>query len=174
MNYNQGCGRTPRPLILDKSTKIEPIEISPQKRPKKLISKSECARILNRKRSDGFMKFMTSLDAGGHVSTANTVKQIIDALHAELPEIDLVDLPIGFVARCYLGAPYEVHTLDITGGIIQHYEVFQSLPSDLEKARSLSLHPQYAFIEVYQDGAMRAVEKNGNVVYVDSEKNGRY
>ena len=28
---------------------------------------------------------------------------------------------LGIVSICYLGKPYEVHSLDITGQIIEHY-----------------------------------------------------
>jgi hypothetical protein len=162
----------PRPLILDNKTKIDPISISTQSRPKNTLSASERTRILNRKRSDQYVKSMTSLDAGGHVSNVESVKRIIDAIQAEFPEITIDNFPIGIVARCYLGAPYEVHTLDLTGGIIEHYEVFKLLPIDLEKARSLSLHPQYAFVEVYRSGEMRAIEQNGNIVCVEGRNDG--
>ena len=30
--------------------------------------------------------------------------------------------------------PYEVHTLDLTGGIIEHYKTGETLPDGLEKA----------------------------------------
>lgn len=159
-----------RQIILNNTTKIDPIRISAQSRPK--TTHSLQTPVLNRKRSERYLKTMTTLDAGGHVSTAENAKCIIDAIHAELPEITVDEFPIGIVSRCYLGSPYEVHTLDLAGGIIEHYEVYKVLPSDLEKARSLSLHPQYILVEVYRNGEMRAVRQNGDIEYVEGGTNG--
>ena len=156
-----------RPIITASKTKNDPLVISPQSRQKSMLPARERTRVLDRKRSDRYVKVMTTLDAGGHVSTAESAKCIIDAIHAELPEITVDEFPIGIVSRCYLGSPYEVHTLDLAGGIIEHYEVYKVLPSDLEKARSLSLHPQYILVEVYRNGEMRAVRQNGDIEYVE-------
>lgn len=158
-----------RPIITGNITKTEPIVISPQNRQKSTLMAPERNRVLNRKRSERYLKTMTTLDAGSHVSTAENAKCIIDAIHAELPEITVDEFPIGIVSRCYLGSPYEVHTLDLAGGIIEHYEVYKVLPSDLEKARSLSLHPQYVLVEVYRNGEMRAVRQNGDIEYVGGD-----
>ena len=70
--------------------------------------------------------------------------------------------PIGIVSKCYLGEPYEVHSLDVMGNIIEHYEKFRSMPSGMEKARRLATSGQYAFIEIYHH-EMRAVSASGNV-----------
>lgn len=66
------------------------------------------------------------------------------------------------VSICYLGKPYEVHTLDITGQIIEHYKSGHILPGGLEKARSIAMRGGYDFIEVYVD-CCRAVSSNGLV-----------
>lgn len=60
------------------------------------------------------------------------------------------------------GHPYEVHTLDFTNGIIEHYQEGQTLPDGLEKARGIAMRGGYAFIEVYAD-CCRAVSANGTV-----------
>lgn len=49
------------------------------------------------------------------------------------------------------GKPYEVHTLDIGGGIVDHYKEGEVLPGGLEKARGIALKGGYDFIEVYVD-----------------------
>ena len=67
-----------------------------------------------------------------------------------------------WMAVCYLGKPYEVHTLDVTGGIIEHYQTGQILPNGMEKARSIALRGGYEFIEVYTD-CCRAISSNGKV-----------
>lgn len=161
-----------RPIILGKTPKIEPIRILQTSRQKTRLTPQEHNQVLNRKRSDRYLKTMTTLDAGGHASTIESARIIIDAIHAELPEITIEQFPIGIVSRCYLGSPYEVHTLDLAGGIIEHYEVNKLLPSDLEKARSLCLHPEYVLVEVYCNGEMRAVQQNGEIVFVEGGDDG--
>lgn len=106
---------------------------------------------LRQKRSTHYLDALRRLDAGGHICNRHDVAALLDAIHAELPEIAIEHLPSGIVAKCWLGTPYEVHTLERDGDIIRHYKRFESLPALLERARSLALHPGYAFIEVYAD-----------------------
>ena len=90
----------------------------------------------------------------------------IDAIRQELPDVSVDALPHGIVARCYLGPPHEVHTLDCSGQIIQHYKTHEGLPPLLERARSLALHPGYAFIEVYATRLI-AVSATGQTALID-------
>ena len=87
---------------------------------------------------------------------------MIEIIRQEMPEIEIDMGPIGIVSRCYLGAPYEVHTLDLNGSIIEHYESYRTMPGMLEKARGLALSGFYEFIEVYHH-ALRAVKSDGTV-----------
>lgn len=119
-------------------------------------------RLLRRARSKAYMQTVHRLDAGGHVQNKQKVDEIVDAIRNEFPELDISGILLGIVAVCYLGKPYEVHTLDITGQIIEHYKSGQALPGGLEKARSIAMHGGYAFIEVYID-CCRAVSANGTV-----------
>lgn len=119
-------------------------------------------RILRRPRSKAYMEAMHKLDAGGHVHNADKVNDIIEVIRNEFPEIELQGILLGFVSICYLGKPYEVHTLDMTGSIIEHYKAGQPLPGGLEKARSMALRGGYDFIEVYVD-CCRAVSSSGRV-----------
>lgn len=112
------------------------------------------------------MDAVTRLDAGGHVHSPAATQALMDAIRQELPDVQVDALPHGIVARCYLGAPYEVHTLDCTGSIIEHYKTFEALPALLEKARSLALHPNYAFIEVYASRLI-AVSSSGQTALID-------
>ena len=94
-------------------------------------------------------------------------KAYIDAIRAEFPDIvSIASIPIGIVAQCFLGAPYEVHTINITGGIIAHYKRGEPLPEGMEGARSLAAHGGYEFVEVYSDGTYRAISSNGAVSVV--------
>ncbi len=108
------------------------------------------------------MDTLRALDAGGRVHNQDKVNDIINTLKSEFPEIDLGGVLLGYVSVCYLGKPYEVHTLDVTGGIIEHYEAGRSLPNGMEKARSIAMRGGYDFIEVYVD-CCRAVSGNGVV-----------
>jgi hypothetical protein len=56
--------------------------------------------------------------------------------------------------------------LDRAGGIVQHYRRHQSLPALLERARSLALHSEYLFVEVYMDSLV-AVRSNGETAFIN-------
>ena len=129
------------------------------------LSPFELDRLLRKTRSREYINAMHKLDAGGHVHNAQQVNEIIDAIKQELPEVVLAGVLIGIVSICYLGDPYEVHTLDIKGDIIEHYQKGQPLPGLLEKARGLALHGGYEFIEVYCD-CLRAITPTGAVAVI--------
>lgn len=126
------------------------------------MSKMQMDRLLRQPRSKEYMEAMKRLDAGGHVHNKQQVDDILDAIRQEFPEIEIAGILLGCVSKCYLGDPYDVHTLDITGNIIEHYTVGNTLPGGLEKARGIALHGGYAFIEVYVD-CCRAISENGAV-----------
>lgn len=119
---------------------------------------------LRRKRSRHYIEAIAGLDAGMHTCSRHDVEAMLDAIRAELPEITIDRLPLGLVARCYLGTPYEVHTVERSGTIIRHYKSFEALPGLLEKARGLALHGGYAFIEVYEDKLIAVAESGDTSV----------
>ena len=112
------------------------------------------------------MAALTQLDAGGHVLDEKTKESIRATIRAEFPEVSAVDLPLGIVARCHLGPPYEVHTLDCALEIIEHYKIGQVLPNGLERARTLAEHPAYLFVEIYLR-QVRAVSADGTVTTLE-------
>lgn len=124
--------------------------------------KMKLDRLLRKTRTKKYMEAIHQLDAGGHVHNQNKVNAILQTIRNEFPEIDLSGILLGYVAVCYLGKPYEVHTLDATGGIIEHYQSGQTLPNGLEKARNIAMSGGYDFIEVYTD-CCRAISSNGQV-----------
>lgn len=134
-------------------------------REKTEMGKLKTDRLLRKQRSKAYMDALCKLDAGGHVHNVKQVEEIQNAIHNEFSEVDLSGILIGYVAICYLGRPYEVHTLDFTGNIIEHYKSGEILPDGMEKARSIALCGSYAFIEVYVD-CCRAVSANGDVSVV--------
>ena len=153
----------PRPRLKTNS-KQEAIALSlaPVKKQASRLSMAERNSLLRKKRSSAYVESLSRLDAGGHVNNQDKVRKIIQKVMDELPEIELEGFIIGMVSKCYLGDPYEVHTLDYAGGIIEHFKRGESLPAGMEKARSLALHGGYAFIEVYTDCCC-AVSTDGSV-----------
>ena len=133
-----------------------------QKQQAQQMDKMKLDRLLRKPRSRAYMDAMHRLDAGGHVHNQSKVNEIIDAIRNEFPDVEISGILLGCVAICYLGKPYEVHTLDITQGIIEHYKSGQTLPGGLEKARNIAMRGGYDFIEVYVD-CCRAVSSNGAV-----------
>lgn len=126
------------------------------------MDKMKLDRLLRKSRSKEYMEAMHKLDAGGHVHNQHKVNDIINAIKHEFPEVEISGILLGCVSICYLGKPYEVHTIDLTGGIIEHYKVGEKLPNGLEKARSIALRGGYDFIEVYID-CCRAISSTGSV-----------
>lgn len=107
------------------------------------------------------------LDVGGHAHNQHKVNEIIDTIRNEFPDLEISSIMLGIVSICHLGKPYEVHTLDITGQIIEHYKNGQVLPGGLEKARSIAMRGGYDFIEVYTD-CCRAISANGTVSVISN------
>ena len=126
------------------------------------IDKLSLDRLLRKSRSKEYMDAIHQLDAGEHVHNKKEVNEIINTIKSEFPDVDINGILLGFVAKCYLGAPYEAHTLDLVGEIIEHYKRGETLPGGLDKAKSIALHGGYDFIEVYTD-CCRAISSNGSV-----------
>ncbi|MEI7024740.1 hypothetical protein [Paenibacillus sp. y28] len=126
---------------------------------------------LRQQRSQAYLDAVVKLDALGAVCDHTKVKALVEAIRNEFPELKPHQFLIGIVAKCYLGKPFEVHTLDMRQLIIQHYKVGQPLPSGMEKVRGLAMHPGYAFIEVYND-SICAVGAKGHVAFTRGDGGG--
>mgnify|MGYP003587229262 CR=1 FL=1 len=123
-------------------------------------------RLLRQTRSPKYLQSIRQLDAGGPTCNRQQVEELQQVLTNEFPEVEIKAILLGVVAICYLGCPYEVHTLDLMGGIIEHFKENQPLPSNLEKARALALSGSYAFVEVYVD-CCRAISEDGSVSVIN-------
>lgn len=132
------------------------------------IDAEKLALRLRKPRSKAYCQAMQKLDAGGAHLSPQFIDEIQKIITEEFPDISIRGTLIGIVSRCYLGNPYEVHTLDITGGILHHYQHGEALPEMMEKARGLALHGNYAFVEVYEN-ACRAVSADGSVAVIQDE-----
>lgn len=121
-------------------------------------------RMLRKKRSQKYMEAMGKLDAGGHVDNQELLKELIEAIREEFPEVELIKtgIFIGTVSKCFLGNPYEVHTVDFSHSIIKHYKQGEVLPDGMEKARAIAARNIYMYIEVYTDHCC-AISADGTV-----------
>jgi hypothetical protein len=76
---------------------------------------------------------------------------------------DYGDIPLGFLARCYLGPPYIDHRLDLLQSIAEHFTPDSVVPAPFDRARSLVRSSSYEFVEVYASGTLVAVRADGSV-----------
>lgn len=155
----------PRPMLRTPQNQTETnnvLSATCNNEEKQQMDKMMLDRLLRKNRSKEYMDALHKLDSGGHVHNENKVNEIINTIKRKFPEVELSGILLGYVAICYLGKPYEVHTLDITGGIIEHYKAGHTLPGGLEKARNIAMRGGYDFIEVYVD-CCRAISANGSV-----------
>lgn len=104
-----------------------------------------------KKRSKKYMDLIAGLDSKS-LSDTTGMNELIKAIQEEFGTAELSNLPIGIVAKCFLGHPYEVHTLDLSGSqIIKHYKTSETMEADFEKARTVAQHNAYAMVEIYKD-----------------------
>ena len=115
-------------------------------------------------RSTRYLAALARLDASATLLPVQ-IEEIVDDLHREFSETWSA-VPLGFVAHCYLGAPFEAHTVTVDGAIIEHYRSGEALPGPLEKARALTRSERYGVIEVYRDRLV-CVLADGSVVTLE-------
>jgi hypothetical protein len=108
-------------------------------------------REILRKRSQRIVKILSSLDAKS-LTEVHGWQELMDAIAEEYGTAEVASVPLGIVAKCFLGAPFEVHILDLSGTqIVRHFKAGEEMPPSFEKARTLAMHNAYAFVEVYSD-----------------------
>ncbi|MBO9586983.1 MAG: hypothetical protein J7574_22715 [Flavobacterium sp.] len=108
-------------------------------------------RDLLKKRSKKYLDLIAELDAKTLTDTKG-MEELIKAIQEEFGTADIASLPLGIVSKCFLGHPYEVHTLDLSGSqIIKHYKNTETMEPQFEKARSAAKHNAYAIVEIYND-----------------------
>ena len=119
-------------------------------------------RDILKKRSKKYLDLIAGLDAKTLTDTKG-MDELMKAIQEEFGMVELASLPLGIVAKCFLGHPYEVHTLDLSGSqIIKHYKTGETMEADFEKARVVARHHAYALVEVYTD-KMILVRDDGTV-----------
>lgn len=156
-----------RPILnTNVSTKVN-VSFDPSIKSRTTVELSGMAleKRLRKKRSVEYVNSIKKLDAGGVTCSHAQVEELKQAIQSEFPELTPYQYPIGIIAKCYLGSPYEVHTLDIKLDIVQHYKKGEALPLLMDRGRSLALHPSYEFIEIFND-SLHAVTLNGDVAII--------
>jgi hypothetical protein len=139
--------------------------VSLQRGPTAAVATTTGGRLLTSPRSSRYLAAIGRLDASATLTPVE-LSEVIDAIHREFAE-KWAAVPLGFVGHCYLGPPYEAHTLTIDHQIIEHYERGQVLPGPLEAARALARTEHYVAIEVYSDKLV-CVRADGSVVTMGS------
>lgn len=108
-------------------------------------------RDILKKRSKKYLDLISGLDAKTLTDTKG-MNELIKSIQEEFGTADISSLPLGILSKCFLGHPYEVHTLDLSGSqIIRHYKSTETMEADFEKARSAAIHNAYAMVEIYKD-----------------------
>ncbi|AOM79496.1 hypothetical protein BFS30_21435 [Pedobacter steynii] len=106
---------------------------------------------LLKKRSGKYFDVIAGLDAKSLTNTQG-MEKLMSAIQEEFGTAESASLPLGIVSKCFLGHPYEVHTLDLSGSqIIKHYKINEPMEADFEKARTLAKHNAYSMVEIYKD-----------------------
>ena len=123
---------------------------------------------LRSRRSRAYVECVSGLDGLAPTDTG-AAKRMAEAIGAEFASLELPEVPLGLLAKCHLGQPHDVHMLDLTGQIVRHVKRQESLPGPYAGARTLALHPAYAFIEVYPS-SLHCVRADGTVTTVEAKK----
>ena len=118
---------------------------------KQTSSKIFSDRDILKKRSQQYMNVIKGIDTELLTETQGK-GALMEKIYEEFGTAELANLPLGILAKCFLGHPHEVHTLDLSAHqIIKHYKIGEPLPGHFEKARTLAKHNAYAFVEVFKD-----------------------
>jgi len=160
----------PKPIINLKKVQAENLTQNLAFESKSSFKSNSPELVLRRKRSQNYVNILKKLDIAGHNISQDKINEIINAIKNELPELSIDEFPIGIVAKCYLGEPYEVHTLSMLGkSIVEHYKIGQSLPEGLEKARNLANNENYEFVEVYHNKII-AIKEDGSTAIIEDKQ----
>lgn len=152
----------PRPLLDTQQKSSQQMNLKTEISIKSKLNPLQLERRLRERRSRKYVEMIKQLDACGCQMDQSKYQEFINAVNDEFPDIELEDQLVGIVAKCYLGNPYDVHTLDLMGNIVVHYKMSENMPEMLNRARSLALHGGYEFVEVYMN-CLRAIKEDGTV-----------
>lgn len=158
----------PRPIIRARSPQAQVdlrLDVGGRQETTGRLAREQSLRLLARRRSRTYLDALAHLDAGPTAAGRQELEQLAKAVDEEFGQVDFSALGsqlIGFVERCDLGAPYEVHTYCAATQIVVHYPRGNALPGGLERYRGLVSFGGYAAVEVYTD-CVRTIAANGSV-----------
>lgn len=127
-------------------------------------SRHASTKVLTTPRSRAYLEAMRKLDAQTTL-TAAELEGIISTIHREFDE-KWAARPIGLMAHCYLGHPFETHALAMDGRIVEHYKPSDNMPMEYERAKLHAKGETYAFIEVYLNKLI-CVREDGTTVTIE-------
>ena len=148
--------------ILNSEVKVDIHLNQPKSRTNVELTGAALEKKIRQARSSAYLNALTQLDGSGAVLSREKLNEILKAIESEFADLQPHQFPIGIISKCYLGEPYEVHTLDVRLEIVEHYKRGNPLPSGMERGRSLAVHPEYDYIEIFSD-KICVVARNGNV-----------
>ncbi len=119
-------------------------------------------RMRPRRRSARYIMAIHRLDRS--VEHGVDVREVTDTVLAEFEGCAAV--PVSIVAECRLGAPFEVHTLDIGAGRLRHHRLGERLSPLLERARALAADSEQMAVEIYER-ALVAIREAGSAIDID-------
>ena len=112
-------------------------------------------------RSSVLVEYLTKIDA--HNSAQASLAEALQWIRDQYPPNEFGIL-VGMFARCYLGAAFIDHTLDLFGNICVHHKPEDEVPFPFHHARSLAQSGAYAFVEIYSDGTIVPIRTDGTPV----------
>jgi len=118
-------------------------------------------RALRKPRGAVLLAAVARLDTGLDDAACRALAEQIGALYEK--EFG-GSVPIGLLAACHLGPPYVDHRLNLIEQIVEHYTPGSAVPDPYGAARPLARSGAYAYVEVYSDGSVVPVLRDGTAV----------
>lgn len=125
----------------------------------------EKEKVMRHKRSRNYIDAIEHLDTGSQQAGAEKLDDIYKIIRMELPGLFECGELVALLCKCYLGKAYDVHTIDLAGGILYHFKKGEGMPDGFEKARSLLMFGSYRLIEIYTT-CYCAIDDNGFVAVI--------
>lgn len=119
------------------------------------------AEDLRKPRSARLVDTIAKLDVGLDEQACQQVAAWIAREYTRQPA---AAVPLGLVAACRLGPPYVDHLMSLAEIILDHYTAADRIPEPFAAARPLARSEAYAYVEVYSDGLLVPVRRDGTVV----------
>ncbi len=124
-----------------------------------LVQDLRTTSVSQRPRHAGLFEAVRRLDAE---MDATSRRQLADWVSEQYAQ-EYGDIPLGFIARCYLGAPYVDHRLSLLQSIVEHYQPQDVVPSPFDRGRTLARLGAYEYIVLYASGLIVPVRVAGSV-----------